>query len=89
MADILLGVEPQEFAEGSVLSKLSEAALKGLSEPFADVKIATKTENFQAHRIKLAVSHELRYAQLASGGYRQTGRSTRSAGCHRSTSTQR
>ncbi len=55
MADILLGDEAhaQEFPESGVVSKLSEAAINGLSEPFAGVKIATKTESCRAHRIKL------------------------------------
>ncbi len=49
--------------ENSMLSELTQAALQGLSEPSTVVKIVKKTEDFQAHRIKLAVSELLSCAQ--------------------------
>lgn len=62
MADVV-DVTQVAFPENSMLTELSQAALQGLSEPFTDVKVVTKTENFQAHRIKLIVSEQLRCAQ--------------------------
>lgn len=59
-SEVERGCSPMVFPANSVLSQLSACAAKGLAEPYTDILILTKTEKLQAHRLKLAVSAELR-----------------------------